>query len=56
MSAITRHPVANRPQSTAFRGIAALEVLLKARRSLGITQIATALNLPKSSAHDLIAG
>ena len=56
MNAITPHHVANRPQSTACRGIAALEVLLKARRSLGITQIATALNLPKSSAHDLIAG
>ncbi len=46
MNAFTLHTVANRPQSTAFRGIAALEVLLKARRSLGITQIATALHLP----------
>lgn len=47
---------ASRQHSAVFRGIEALVVLLKARRSLGITQIATALNLPKSSAHDLVAG
>ena len=42
--------------SAVFRGMEALVMLVKARRSLGITQIATALNLPKSSAHDLVAG
>lgn len=38
-----------------FHGVEALLVLLKARRSLGITQIAEALNLSKSTAHDLAA-
>lgn len=44
-----------RPHNSV-RGIEALVVMLKARRSMGITQIATALDLPKSSAHDLVAG
>ena len=47
---------ASRHSSAVFRGMEALVMLVKARRSLGITQIATALNLPKSSAHDLVAG
>lgn len=38
-----------------FRGIEALVVLLKAHRSLGITQIASALGISKSTAHDLVA-
>jgi IclR family pca regulon transcriptional regulator len=38
-----------------FRGIEALVVLLKAHRSLGITQIAEALQLSKSTTHDLAA-
>jgi IclR family transcriptional regulator, KDG regulon repressor len=56
MKAIKPARVAKRHQSGVFRGIETLVILLKARRSLGITQIATALNLPKSSAHDLVAG
>lgn len=38
-----------------FRGVEALEILLKARRSLGITQLASALQLSKSTTHDLAA-
>lgn len=38
-----------------FRGFEALLVLLKAHRSLGITQLAEALQLSKSTAHDLAA-
>lgn len=45
----------SRRHLSLFRGIEMLVVLLKERRSLGITQIATALDLPKSTAHDLIA-
>jgi DNA-binding IclR family transcriptional regulator len=44
-----------RHHSSVFRGIEALVVLLKAHRSLGITQLATALGLSKSTAHDLVA-
>jgi DNA-binding IclR family transcriptional regulator len=38
-----------------FRGVEALLVLLKAHRSLGITQLAEALDLSKSTTHDLVA-
>ena len=38
-----------------FRGFEALLVLLQAHRSLGITQLASALGLSKSTAHDLAA-
>jgi DNA-binding IclR family transcriptional regulator len=38
-----------------IRGVEALTVLLKAHRSLGITEIARALRLSKSTAHDLAA-
>ncbi len=38
-----------------FRGVEALVVLLKAHRSLGITQLADALQLSKSTTHDLAA-
>jgi DNA-binding IclR family transcriptional regulator len=38
-----------------FRGFEALFVLLRAHRSLGITQLADALQLSKSTAHDLAA-
>ena len=38
-----------------FRGVEALVVLLKAHRSLGITQLADALRLSKSTTHDLAA-
>ena len=38
-----------------FRGVEALVVLLKAHRSLGITQLADALSLSKSTTHDLAA-
>lgn len=38
-----------------FQGVEALMVLLKARRSLGITQLADALSLSKSTTHDLVA-
>lgn len=46
---------ANRHHASVFRGIEALVVLLRARRSLGITQVAKALSLSKSTAHDLLA-
>lgn len=38
-----------------FQGVEALVVLLKAHRSLGITQLADALQLSKSTTHDLAA-
>lgn len=38
-----------------FHGVEALLVLLKAHRSLGITQLAEALQLSKSTTHDLAA-
>jgi DNA-binding IclR family transcriptional regulator len=38
-----------------FQGVEALVVLLKAHRSLGITQLADALDLSKSTTHDLAA-
>jgi DNA-binding IclR family transcriptional regulator len=38
-----------------FRGVESLVVLLKAHRSLGITQLAAALQLSKSTTHDLVA-
>jgi DNA-binding IclR family transcriptional regulator len=44
-----------RHHSSMFRGVEALIVLLKAHRSLGITQLAAALGLSKSTAHDLVA-
>ncbi len=44
-----------RHHSSMFRGVEALEVLLRAHRSLGITQLATALQLSKSTTHDLVA-
>ncbi len=44
-----------RHHNSMFHGVEALVVLLKAHRSLGITQIAAALNLPKSTTHDLVA-
>src|SRR5687768_5989155 len=47
-------PVA-RHHSSMFRGVEALVVLLKAHRSLGITQLADALQLSKSTTHDLAA-
>ncbi len=48
-------PATGRHHSSMFRGIEALVVLLKAHRSLGITQLAKALHLSKSTAHDLLA-
>jgi len=59
--AIPAAPKAPAPERTArhhnsmFQGVGALVVLLKAHRSLGITQIATALGVSKSTAHDLVA-
>ncbi|PTX91699.1 IclR family transcriptional regulator C-terminal domain-containing protein [Opitutus sp. ER46] len=50
-----RGPDATRHHSSMFRGIEALTTLLKARHSLGITQLARELNLSKSTAHDLVA-
>jgi DNA-binding IclR family transcriptional regulator len=44
---------ATRHHSSMFRGVEALVVLLKAHRSLGITQLAAALQLSKSTTHDL---
>lgn len=44
-----------RHHTSMFRGVEALVVLLKAHRSLGITQLASALGLSKSTAHDLVA-
>lgn len=44
-----------RHHSSMFRGVEALVVLLKAHRSLGITQLAESLQLSKSTTHDLAA-
>src|SRR5438045_7964780 len=44
-----------RHHSSMFRGVEALTVLLRAHRSLGITQLADALQLSKSTTHDLAA-
>lgn len=49
-----REPV-TRHHNSMFRGVEALVVLLKAHRSLGITQLADALQLSKSTTHDLAA-
>lgn len=49
-----RSPAA-RHHNSMFRGVEALVVLLKAHRSLGITQLADALQLSKSTTHDLAA-
>ena len=46
---------AARHHNSMFQGVEALVVLLKARRSLGITQLADALQLSKSTTHDLAA-
>lgn len=48
-------PAGARHHQSVVRGIAALEVLLRAHRSLGITQLARALGLSKSTTHDLAA-
>src|SRR5688572_21960017 len=45
----------SRHHNSMFQGVAALSVLLKAHRSLGITQLAEALGLSKSTTHDLAA-
>jgi DNA-binding IclR family transcriptional regulator len=44
-----------RHHNSMFRGVEALVVLLKAHRSLGITQLAETLQLSKSTTHDLAA-
>jgi DNA-binding IclR family transcriptional regulator len=44
---------ATRHHNSMFQGVEALIVLLKAHRSLGITQLADALSLSKSTTHDL---
>lgn len=44
-----------RHHNSVFLGIEALHVLLKARRSQGVTQLASALGLSKSTAHDLLS-
>lgn len=41
--------------ASMFQGVEALSVLLKAHRSLGLTQLAEALALSKSTTHDLLA-
>lgn len=46
---------ASRHHSSMVRGVEALVALLKAHRSLGITQLAAALQLSKSTTHDLAA-
>lgn len=43
-----------RHNSSLLNGLAALQVLVRSGRSLGVTEIARELNLSKSSAHDLI--
>jgi DNA-binding IclR family transcriptional regulator len=45
----------SRHHSSMFHGVEALLMLLKAHRSLGITQLAEALQLSKSTTHDLAA-
>ncbi|HUR56686.1 MAG TPA: IclR family transcriptional regulator C-terminal domain-containing protein [Opitutaceae bacterium] len=54
-SAPPRTKTAGRHHSSMFQGVEALLVLLKAHRSLGITQLADALKLSKSTTHDLAA-
>lgn len=44
-----------RHHASMFQGVEALSVLLKAHRSLGLTQVAEALGLSKSTTHDLLA-
>ena len=44
-----------RHHNSMFQGVEALMVLLKARRSLGITQLAEAMSLSKSTTHDLVS-
>lgn len=46
---------AARHHNSMFRGVEVLTTLLKAHRSLGVTQIAGKLNLPASTTHDLLA-
>lgn len=48
-------PAPARHHNSMLRGVEALTVLLKAHRSLGITQLADALQLSKSTTHDLAA-
>lgn len=48
-------PRESRHHNSMFRGVEALVVLLKSHRSLGITQLADALQLSKSTTHDLAA-
>jgi DNA-binding IclR family transcriptional regulator len=50
-----REGSATRHHNSMFQGVEALLVLLKAHRSLGITQLAEALSLSKSTTHDLVA-
>jgi IclR family pca regulon transcriptional regulator len=52
---LAREAGAARHHNSMFRGVEALVVLLKAHRSLGITQLADALQLSKSTTHDLAA-
>lgn len=54
-SAPAKTKAASRHHSSMFRGVEALVALLKAHRSLGITQLADELQLSKSTAHDLAA-
>jgi DNA-binding IclR family transcriptional regulator len=58
MNDVTPYPEARlsaRHHNSMFQGVEALMVLLKSRRSLGITQLADALSLSKSTTHDLVA-
>jgi DNA-binding IclR family transcriptional regulator len=50
---ISARPAGSRHHSSMFNGVEALMVLLRARRSIGITQLAAALGLSKSTTHDL---
>src|SRR3954467_3783561 len=54
-SAPAKTKAATRHHSSMFQGVEALLLLLKAHRSLGITQLAEALQLSKSTTHDLAA-
>ena len=51
----TSEPIKARHHSSTLLGVEAVKTLLKARRSLGITQLAKELNVSKSTAHDLAA-
>jgi DNA-binding IclR family transcriptional regulator len=51
----TSEPPKARHHSSTLLGVEAVITLLKARRSLGITQLAKELNVSKSTAHDLAA-